>query len=115
MTEKQIWGGERRVGDPQGQVWKGRSFIQDGDADTRGRQKRRAQKGANRSIFLVEQSPCDFCFVKPNFIRSSGVSFAEQSIPGKTLEHGKKEGGGRERQTKQRTFASRWVGTGRPP
>lgn len=95
---------EIRAAEPQGQVWKGRNFLQHGDEDTPGRQKRRVPTEAY--FWSSKQSPYEFCFVKLNFIRSSGVSTAEQSILVKTLEHGEKEGGGRERRTKQRETIS---------
>lgn len=42
------------------------------------------------------------CFVKLNFIRSSGFYFAEQLVLVKITEHVKRKGSGEERQTKQR-------------
>lgn len=42
------------------------------------------------------------CFVKLNFIRSSGFHFAEQLVLVKTTEQVKRKGSGEERQTKQR-------------
>lgn len=95
MTEKQIWGGE---GWREGwRIHRDKSGRDGASSRTETWTRGEDRKGERKRVpteayfWLSKQSPYDFCFVKPNFIRSSGVSFAEQSIPGKTLEHGKKK------------------------